>query len=506
MVTSRPCFVPDTRMMQRQYFMTDIQDDGKHAEDVSPPPRFLELLKFTVLAMPIYVAPTLLSLIDTAAVGQVSSVQLAALGPACAICDGISTMMVFISVGTTNAVSTAMGAGDNSTAKRAVAVSVMTSFALGCLVALLLSLSIGPLVTNVMAPAAVASTLARTGGDAAAAIMTSQLWTACESYVRIRALSFPFALTLMAAQAACLGAKDSLSPTLATLTASIVNIIGDVVLVLGPLAMGIAGAAWATVGCQVVAALVLLRTLLRRGMLDTAALRTLPSRAELRRFFAFGAFVIVLFVKQLVYNQAVLLASILGTAAGAAHQCLFSVFRLCCTLGDVTGATAQSFLPRYYVTDATSGRVIFDAPAARGTIKRIVAMTALVAACNTAITFSVPLLWPGLFTSDVAVVRLLRRTAPIAAAGLLLHPPVVGMEGCLLAIKDVGWLVRNYVATGALAALATQALLKMRVFRPLLTVEFIWLYLASFQAVRFVTFAWRLGRVTEGNKEKGAEA
>ena len=57
--------------------------------------------------MPIYVAPTLLSLIDTAAVGQISSVQLAALGPACAICDAISTMMVFISVGTTNAVSRA---------------------------------------------------------------------------------------------------------------------------------------------------------------------------------------------------------------------------------------------------------------------------------------------------------------------------------------------------------------------------------------------------------------
>lgn len=63
-----------------------------------------------------------------------------------------------------------------------------------------------------------------------------------------------------------------------------------------------------------------MRTLRRKGMLDGPALRQLPTRAELRRFFAFGSFIVVLFVKQLVYNQAVLLASILGTAAGAAHQ------------------------------------------------------------------------------------------------------------------------------------------------------------------------------------------
>ena len=360
------------------------------------------------------------------------------------------------------------------------------------MVALLLSLSIGPLIANLAAPAAVASTVARTGGDAAAVAVTTQLWAACETYVRIRALSFPFSLALMSAQASCLGAKDSLSPTLATLTASLVNVAGDAALVLGPLAMGIAGAAWATVGCQVAAALVLLRTLRRKGMLDRQQLRHLPSADELRRFFAFGAFIVVLFVKQLVYNQAILLASILGTAAGAAHQCLFSIFRLCCTLGDVTGATAQSFLPRYYVTDEASGRVTFDAASARGTIKRIVGMTALVALCNTAITFSVPLLRPGLFTADAEVTRLLRRAAPIAAAGLLLHPPVVGMEGCLLATKDVRWLVRHYVVTGGIAVAATQLLLKVGALRSALSLDGIWLYLAAFQATRAISFVGRL--------------
>ena len=198
--------------------------------------------------------------------------------------------MVFISVGTTNAVSTAWGGGDKQAAKRATSVSVTLSFFIGCAIALLLYCFTGPLIASVAIPAATASTLARTGGSSVAAAATAQLWASCEVYVRIRALSFPFALTLMSAQAACLGVKDSRSPTLATLAASAVNVAGDALLVLGPLSLGIAGAAWATVGCQVAAAGLLLRTLRRKGLVDWAALRAQPSVQEVRRFFAFGAF------------------------------------------------------------------------------------------------------------------------------------------------------------------------------------------------------------------------
>ena len=293
-------------MMQTAPGASEVEPATEGAEIEKPivrPPSFAELFKFTLFAMPIYVSPTLLSLIDTATVGQVSSVQLAAMGPACAICDALTGLMVFISVGTTNAVSTAYGSGDMSAAKRAASVSTVMSFLIGCVVAVLLYTSIGPIIANVAAPAAISSTSARTGGSAAAVAATAQLWRSCEAYVKIRALSFPAALVLMSAQASCLGAKDSASPTLATLLASVVNVIGDVILVLGPLSMGIAGAAWATVGCQIAAAAMLLRTLRRKGLVDTAALRVLPSRQEVRRFFAFGAFIFVLLSKQLVYNQ-----------------------------------------------------------------------------------------------------------------------------------------------------------------------------------------------------------
>ena len=76
--------------------------------------------------------------------------------------------------------------------------------------------------------------------------------------------------------------------------------------------------------------------------------------------------------------------------------------------------------------------------------------------------------------------------------GLLLHPSVVGIEGCLLACKDVRWLVGNYALTGCFSVGATQALLRLPQLRSRLNLNSIWLYLAVFQAVRLATFAWRL--------------
>ena len=43
-------------------------------------------------------------------------------------------------------------------------------------------------------------------------------------------------------------------------------------------------------------------------------------------------------------------------------------------------------------------------------------MTAIVAVCNTAITFAVPLLLPGLLTSDGEVVRLISPKSPLGRA------------------------------------------------------------------------------------------
>ena len=70
-------------------------------------------------------------------------------------------------------------------------------------------------------------------------------------YTSIRALGAPAVLVSMVAQAALLGAKDSVTPLVVTLAAGFINFVLDIILV--PLMhWGISGAALATVVAEFV--------------------------------------------------------------------------------------------------------------------------------------------------------------------------------------------------------------------------------------------------------------
>jgi len=290
------------------------------APSQSRPPSFGVLLKFTLSAAPVFISPTLLSLIDTAVVGQASSLELAAMGPACAFCDALVGLMVFISVGTTNLMSTAL-ALDSTQATRREATeqaggqaesrgSAMTETTKGSLrqeptpgrvvsVSQLCAVSLGILLTLGVA---VFLPVFLPGSAASLAGPDAIIYGAAETYIRIRSFSFPLSLSLMAAQAALLGSKDSRSPSLAVLSAALVNVLLDWVFVIR-LGYGIAGAAWATVACQAVAVLMLLRSLFSKKLVQASHFAQLPTRHDITRFFSFGPFMFVLLMKQLTYTQ-----------------------------------------------------------------------------------------------------------------------------------------------------------------------------------------------------------
>jgi len=85
---------------------------------------------------------------------------------------------------------------------------------------------------------------------------TPGLLDSAVDYVNIRALSMPTSLLLGVVQAACLGAKDSVTPLIAIVYSTVVNIIGDFLLV-NRLGMGLRGAAIATTLAQVSALAIL---------------------------------------------------------------------------------------------------------------------------------------------------------------------------------------------------------------------------------------------------------
>ena len=74
---------------------------------------------------------------------------------------------------------------------------------------------------------------------------TPGLLDSAVDYVKIRAFSMPTSLLLGVVQAACLGAKDSVTPLIAILYSTTVNVVGDFLLV-KQFGMGLRGAAIAT--------------------------------------------------------------------------------------------------------------------------------------------------------------------------------------------------------------------------------------------------------------------
>lgn len=181
----------------------------------------------------IWISAPLLSLIDTAVVGRcASSLELAALGPATAICDQLTSIFLFLGVATTNLFAGAVADDDPERALEGtttgIAVAVGVGTALMCTL-----LRFAPALCAAFA------------GQASAAVVPF-----ATEYVGIRAVGLPFVLATVVAQAACLGSKESGSALRAVGVAVAVNAILDVVFV-PVLGWGIGGAALATTLSQV---------------------------------------------------------------------------------------------------------------------------------------------------------------------------------------------------------------------------------------------------------------
>ncbi|MBA0683045.1 hypothetical protein Goari_024722 [Gossypium aridum] len=67
-----------------------------------------EMVMFTGPATGLWICGPLMSLIDTAVIGQGSSIELAALGPGTVLCDYMSYVFMFLSVATSNMVATSL--------------------------------------------------------------------------------------------------------------------------------------------------------------------------------------------------------------------------------------------------------------------------------------------------------------------------------------------------------------------------------------------------------------
>jgi MatE len=79
------------------------------------------IMKFIIPTCSLFIAGPMMSLVDTAVVGQRNSLELAALGPATTLCDSLIYSAVFIAIATTNLLAAALADDDAKESQKVVA-------------------------------------------------------------------------------------------------------------------------------------------------------------------------------------------------------------------------------------------------------------------------------------------------------------------------------------------------------------------------------------------------
>ncbi|PIN07653.1 hypothetical protein CDL12_19784 [Handroanthus impetiginosus] len=266
--------------------------------------QMVEIAKFSGPAVGLWICGPLMSLIDTVVIGQCSSVELAALGPGTVFCDNTSYVFMFLSIATSNLVATSLARQDKREVQHQISILLFIGLASGFLM-LFFTRFYGPWALTAFAGA-----------------KNAEIVTAANIYVQIRGLAWPAVLIGWVTQSASLGMKDSWGPLKALAVATAINGIGDIVLCRF-LGFGIAGAAWATMASQVVAAYMMIESLNSKGYNGFAI--SVPSPNELLQIFMLAAPVFVTMMSKVAfYSLLVYFATSMGTKTVAAHQVFLS--------------------------------------------------------------------------------------------------------------------------------------------------------------------------------------
>ncbi|TVR58980.1 MAG: MATE family efflux transporter, partial [Gemmatimonadales bacterium] len=287
--------------------------------------REIGALAFPALAT--LAADPLVSLVDTAFVGRLGTVPLAALGVNAALFSMAFVVFNFLAYGTTPRVARAWGRRDPVAVGTAVAQALTLAVGVGVLATAILLAAAGPLVSLMGA--------------------TGELRDPALAYLRIRALAGPAVLIMMAGHGIFRGVQDTRTPFRITLLLNLVNLVLDPLLIFG-FGWGLEGAAWATLVAQWVGAGAFIWLIFgpRRDLLGPSP--HLPSFREVLPFLRVGGELSLrTFALIGTMTLATAVATRVGTAEVAAHQVAVQLWLLLALVVDAVAVAAQALVGRY---------------------------------------------------------------------------------------------------------------------------------------------------------------
>jgi MATE family multidrug resistance protein len=371
-------------------------------------------------------ADPLYSLVDTALVGHLGSIQLGAVAIGGAAFTASFWIFSFLAYGVTPQVAGSLGAGDHEQATRTGVQALRLAVIAGVVVTAIGLLFAEPIVRAL-------------GG-------TGELRDLGVSYLRIRILSAGFVLIALVGHGWLRGAHDTRTPMIVAVSGAALNAVLDYLLIY-PAGLGVQGAAWATVISQVGVAVAFI-AILRRRFVDPSW-RFDP--VILRAIGSVGADLVVRTGALLAaLTLATALAARMGVIELASWQIAMQIFLLLSLTMDSIAIAAQALVARH--------RGARDHPSARRVGNRLMELGVALGIVLGVVLFALRGPISALFTDDPDVeaaartlIGWLALAQPVAAAAFTLDGILIGaLETRFLAASMVGCSIL-FVVVGMVA-------------------------------------------------------
>ncbi|KAK8315765.1 hypothetical protein V6Z12_D01G266200 [Gossypium hirsutum] len=439
----------------------------------------LEILSIALPAALALAADPIASLVDTAFVGHLGSVELAAVGVSVSIFNLVSKLFNVPLLNITTSfvaeeqalISKSKDDGEFEHQGKKVLPSVSTSLALaaglGIAEAVVLSVGSGFLMNIMGIP------------------MDSSMRGPAEQFLTWRAFGAPPVVIALAAQGTFRGFKDTKTPLYAigkyysmpyvSSAGTLLNAILDVILIF-PFGFGVGGAAVATVISEYLIAIILLWEL--NGKVELISPKIDWSKVSL--YFKSGGLLIGRTIATLgTLTLATSLAARQGPITMAGHQICVQIWLAVSLLTDALALSGQALLATNYsqANYQQARKVIFS-------VLKIGLATGFPLAVFLFIGFEA---LSGLFTTDAEVLQIAWSGTLFVAGSQPVNAVAFVLDGLYYGVSDYEYAAVSMVVVGLISSAF------LLVAAPLFSVGGVWTGLFLFMTLRVVAGFWRLG-------------
>lgn len=383
-----------------------------------------DILDLAVPALAGLAAGPLVSLVDTAFVGQLGRVPLGALGVNTSIFSMTFVIFNFLAYGTTPRVGRAVGHDDRKEAGRVVVRALTLAVGAGLAALIVLQLLARPLLILMGA--------------------SEELMAPALAYLRIRALAGPAVLLITASHGAFRGYQDTRTPMVVTLGFNVVNGGLDPLLIF-VLDWGIAGAAAATAIGQWIGALTFLVLLLKTRREELGIELRWPALRTLIPFLKVGRD-LFLRTASLVGTMtlATAMAARVGVTAVAAHQVAAQLWMFLAVLVDALSVAAQALVSKHLGADGPT--------TARRVSNRLLQWGLAVGVGLGLGFWALQPVLPGFFTDDAETIQMLRNVYLFVVVLQPLNGLVFVGDGVYMGAEAFSYLAKAMIGTAVVAA------------------------------------------------------